>query len=160
MTGFDYLILTVVAVSALAGAFRGFLREACSLVTWILAVWLAWRFGPALEPWLGGRLRQAPYGLWAGRGIVFFAVLVVGAVIGAVVAHMVRLSIFSGTDRFLGVLLGVARGIVAMAVLVILGQSVHLQDEGWWARSRLVGPLEPVAGALQVLAGSHSQARP
>lgn len=155
MAGFDYLILTAVVVSALVGAFRGFLREACSLVTWILAVWLAWRFGAALEPWLGGRLRQAPYGLWAGRGIVFFVVLIMGTLVGALVSHMVRLSLFSGTDRFLGVLLGVARGVVAMAVLVMLGQSVNLQGEGWWSRSRLVGQLEPVAGMLRSVVGNH-----
>ncbi|MGC4028274.1 MAG: CvpA family protein [Steroidobacteraceae bacterium] len=155
MTGLDYVILAVVVVSALVGAVRGFLREACSLVTWVLAVWLASHFGPALEPWMGGALRQAPFGLWAGRGIVFFLVLIAGTLVGVLVSRMVRLSLFSGMDRFLGFLMGVARGIVAMAVLVILGQSVQLQGERWWEHSRLVKQIEPVAGLLRSLAGGH-----
>ena len=36
----------VVLFSAVAGVIRGFLREICSLITWILAFWLAWKFGP------------------------------------------------------------------------------------------------------------------
>jgi membrane protein required for colicin V production len=155
MTGFDLVILAVVLVSAVAGLVRGFLREVCSLITWILAVWLAWHFGPALEPWMGGVLRQAPYGLWAGRAIVFLAVLITGGIVGALVAHFVRLSLFSGTDRFLGFLMGVARGIVAMAVLVILGQSAQLHTEDWWQKSRLVKQLDPVAAVLRSLAGNH-----
>ncbi len=155
MTGLDFLILAVVVISALVGAFRGFLREVCALVTWVLAVWLAWHFGPALEPWMGGSLRQPPFGLWAGRGIVFFVVLIAGTLVGVLVSRMVRLSLFSGMDRFLGLLMGVARGIVATAVIVILGQSVKLHSEGWWQQSRLIKQIEPVAGLLRSLSGGH-----
>lgn len=155
MTGLDYLILAVVVISALVGAFRGFLREICSLITWVLAVWCAWQFGPALEPWMGGALKQEPFGLWAGRSIIFFLVLITGTLIGVLVAHMVRLSLFSGMDRFLGFIIGVVRGIVALAVAVILGQSVHLEGEGWWQQSRLVKQIEPVAGVLRALVGDH-----
>ncbi len=78
MVAIDYIILAIVLVSAVTGLIQGFLREVCSLVSWVLAVWLAWKIGPSLEPHLGGVLRQAPYGLWAGRAIVFIIVLVHG----------------------------------------------------------------------------------
>lgn len=155
MVAIDYIILAIVLVSAVTGLIQGFLREVCSLVSWVLAVWLAWKIGPLLEPHLGGVLRQAPYGLWAGRGIVFIAVLVIGGIIGAIVSHFVRLSIFSGMDRFLGLLLGVIRGAVIVGVAMILAQQVKLDGEAWWKKSKLLPVAQPVANLLRALAGEH-----
>lgn len=151
MTTLDFIILGIVLVSAFAGLMRGFLVSVCSLLTWILAVWLSWKLAPSLVPHLGGTLRVEPYGLWASRAIFFLAILVVGAIIGAIVNRFARLSLFSGTDRFLGFLLGLLRGIVVLGVLTILAQNLRLDRENWWTRSRLAAEVEPVARALRVL---------
>jgi membrane protein required for colicin V production len=155
MVTLDYIILAIVLISAITGLIQGFLREACSLVTWVLGVWLAWKLGPMVAPHLGGALRVEPYGLWAGRAIVFVAVLVIGAIIGATVNHFVRLSMFSGLDRFLGLVLGVARGVVIVGVVIILAQAVRMDGEAWWKKSRLVPLAEPVAGALRAIVGDR-----
>ena len=155
MVAIDYIILAIILVSAVAGLIQGFLREICSLITWIIAIWLAWKIGPSLAPHLGGVLRQQPYGLWAGSAIVFIMVLVVGAIIGATVNHFVRLSIFSGMDRLLGFVLGLVRGVVIVGVMVILAQALRLDGEGWWKKSRLLPSMQPVAKLLRGLAGDH-----
>jgi membrane protein required for colicin V production len=160
MVAIDYIILAIVLVSAVTGLMQGFLREVCALVTWVLAMWLAWKFGPLLVPHLGGALRQVPYGLWAGRGIVFIGVLVIGGIIGAIVSHSVRLSIFSGLDRLLGFVLGLLRGVVIVGVVVVLAQQVKLDGEGWWRKSRLLPHMQPVANMLRALAGEHLPSRP
>jgi membrane protein required for colicin V production len=159
MVTLDYIILAIVLISAIAGLMQGFLREVCSLLTWVMAIWLAWKFGPSLEPYLGGALRKAPYGLWAGRAIVFIAVLVIGAIVGAIVNYFVRLSIFSGLDRLLGFVLGFVRGVVIVGVAIILAQSVRLDGEGWWKQSRLMPQLETVAKLLRALAGDRLPSR-
>ena len=153
MAGLDYLILAVLLLSAVAGLVRGFVKEVCSLVTWIAALWLAWQLGPSLEPYMGGTLREASYGLWAGRAIVFIAVLVVGTLAGALIAHFARLSLFSGMDRLLGFLIGLARGVVVLAIAMILGRTVQLDGEDWWKRSRLAPHVEPVAKLLRSITG-------
>ena len=56
MTGADALILLVVLGSTVLGLLRGFVREAASFAFWILAIWAAWKFGPVIEPHLGGLL--------------------------------------------------------------------------------------------------------
>jgi membrane protein required for colicin V production len=160
MVAIDYIIIAIVLVSAVTGLIQGFLREVCALITWVLAVWLAWKFGPLLVPYLGGALRQAPYGLWAGRGIVFIAVLVIGGITGAIVNHYVRLSIFSGLDRLLGFVLGLLRGVVIVGVVVVLAQQVKLDGEAWWRKSRLLPQVQPVANLLRALAGDHLPSRP
>ena len=155
MVTLDYIIIGIVLISAIAGLMRGFLLTVCSLVTWVLAVWLSWKLAPSLVPHLGGALRVEPYGLWASRAIFFLAILVVGAIIGAIVKHFVRMSLFSGTDRFLGFLLGLARGVVMLGVLAILGQTLRLDREAWWRHSHLAAQVEPVAKGLRALVGEH-----
>lgn len=153
MATLDYIVLGIVLLSAIAGVVRGFLREICSLVAWVLAVWLAWKLGPWLEPHLGGALRQPPFGTWAARGIVFVAVLVIGAGLAAIIDHFVRLSIFSGLDRLLGFVMGLLRGVVILGIALILAQAVQLDDEGWWKKSRIMSMMEPVANMLRSIAG-------
>src|SRR6185437_650757 len=112
MTLVDYLIVALVVLSAVVGVARGFLREIIALVTWIVALLIAWHFAGRLAPYLGGRLSSPPVKTWSARAILLIAVLLVGAGIGALVTHLVRLSIFSSTDRFLGFVFGVMRGLV------------------------------------------------
>jgi membrane protein required for colicin V production len=155
MVTLDYILLAVILGSAVVGAFRGFLREVISVISWVLAIWLAWMLAPALAPKLGGALRDPVYGLWAARGLIFLLVVIAGYCVGAVVNHLVRLSMFSGLDRLLGFLLGVARGLVVIAVGIILGQAAQLDGEAWWQKSRLTAAMQPLAGMLRALAGEH-----
>ena len=153
MTVLDYIILGVVVFSAVAGGIRGFLREICSLVTWVLAFWLAWRFGPLLEPHLGGALSSEAVRHWAARVPIFILVLMVGAAIGALVSHLVRLSLFSGLDRLLGLLLGVLRGLVILGLAAMICHAVKLDEEAWWRGSRLAPYVEGVANVLRGTTG-------
>src|SRR5690606_10728944 len=79
MATFDLIILAIVLLSAVVGLVQGFLKEIASLVTWVLAFWLAWQYAPALAPHLGGTLSTEPHGIWAARAILFVSVLVAGA---------------------------------------------------------------------------------
>jgi membrane protein required for colicin V production len=153
MTVLDYIILGVVLFSAVAGIFRGFLREICSLLTWILAFWLAWHFGPQLEPHLGGALGSEPVRTWAARVPIFILVLMAGSAVGALLNHLVRLSLFSGLDRLLGFVLGVVRGLVILGVAAMICQAVRLNAEPWWTGSRLIPYVEGVANVLRSVVG-------
>jgi membrane protein required for colicin V production len=153
MTVADYLILAVVLISAVVGLLRGFLREVIALVTWILAVFIAWRFSGLVEPHLGGLLAGPSVRPWAARVILFILVLMIGWAVAAVLVHFIRLSIFSGMDRFLGLLFGLLRGVVIVGVIVILAQTLRLDNERWWTRGMLVPFGEQIAGVLRSIAG-------
>ncbi len=148
----DYLVIAEIALSAVVGAVRGFLREAIALVTWLVALLLAWHFAPRLAPYLGGLLAASGVRIWAARVIIAALALLVGMAIGAVVGHFVRLSIFSGTDRFLGFLFGAVRGAVLLGVFVILAELLHLDTEGWWRHSVLIPYGKAIASGLRTLA--------
>ena len=151
----DYLLIAVLVFSSIAGLMRGLLREVISLITWIAAVWIAWTFASSLEPYLGGALSDASVRPWAARTIIFVAVLLIGAALGALVSHFVRLSLFSGVDRLLGLMFGLLRGVVVLGVLAMLAHAVRLQDEPWYRASVLVPYAEQAGNVLRGLVGER-----
>jgi membrane protein required for colicin V production len=155
MNWFDYIILAVVSFSVILGFVRGLLREVIALCTWVAAVWLAWTYGPALEPHLGGALAETGVRPWAARTLVFLAVLLVGTTFGAVVSHFIRLSIFSGVDRLFGGLFGLLRGLAMLGVFVILCHALRLNGEIWWRDSKLVPYVERAGNVLRGLVGER-----
>ena len=153
MTVLDYIILGLLACSAIAGLVRGFLREICSLLTWVLAVWVAWKYGHLVEPYLSGTLRDPLVRAWAARVPLFLGVLLAGAAIGALLNYVARLSLFSGMDRLLGLLLGVVRGLVILGIGAMICHAVRVDGESWWRTSRLVPYVESVANVLRSVVG-------
>jgi membrane protein required for colicin V production len=151
----DYVIIALLLFSCVAGLLRGLLREVISLVTWVAAVWLAWSFADTLAPHLGGALSDAAVRPWAARTIIFVAVLLVGAAVGALVSRFVRLSLFSGLDRLLGFVFGLLRGVVALGLLAMLCHAVRLSDESWYRASTLVPYAEQAGNVLRGLVGER-----
>jgi membrane protein required for colicin V production len=147
MTEIDYAILAVLGFSAIAGALRGFLREALGFATWIIALWMAWKHSDVVSPYLGGALAAEPLRLWAARGLMLFAVLAAGTLVAVLVSQMVRVSLFSGFDRFLGFAFGVLRAFVILGLLAMLAGRLQLDREPWWKASTLV-PYVEWAGQL------------
>ena len=152
----DYVVIAAVVVSAIVGAVRGFLREAIALGAWIVALFVAWHFSDMIEPHLGGLLSGSYVRPWAARVIIVALILLLGAALGAIIGHYMRLSIFSGLDRFLGFFFGAARGVVLIGVFVILGQLLRLNGEVWWRHSMLLPYGNSVANGLRVLIGAAS----
>jgi membrane protein required for colicin V production len=157
MTPVDYVIIALAAASALAGLARGFLREAISLATWIIALWAAWHYSDSLRPHLGGALAVEPYGTWAARTLITLAILVVGTLVGVFAGQFVRVSLFSGFDRFLGFLFGVLRGAVVIGVAVIIASSLRLDGERWWKQSKLMPYAEAIGAAVRVVVGDAAR---
>ena len=155
MNWFDYLLTALMLLSLIAGLMRGLLREAIELVAWVVGVWAAFHFAPDIEPYLGGVLTNDTLRPWVARVLIFVVALLIGSSIGALVGHFVRLSMFGGTDRFLGAIFGVLRGFVVIGAFVMLCQGAHLQEEPWWRHSTLVPYAEHAANVLRQLVGER-----
>jgi membrane protein required for colicin V production len=151
----DYWVIAIVLLSAIVGLLRGFLREVIGLVSWVLAIFISWHFAYMMAPHLGGLLTDEPARTWAARAVLLVLVLAVGSVLGHIVGHFLRLSIFIGTDRFLGFVLGIVRGVIVVGVLVIIGQILHLDAERWWRTALLAPYSERVANGLRSFVGAE-----
>ncbi len=141
----DLAILGIILVSALISLVRGFVREAFSLAVWVLAFWVSWTFfrpaASALEPWIATpsvRLGLAFAGLMV-------ATLLVGGLVNYLVIRLVQKTGLSGSDRFIGMVFGAARGVLLVAVLVLLAGLTPLPADPWWQESRLIPYFEELA---------------
>ena len=150
----DYLIIVLLAFSCIVGFMRGLLREMISLITWVLAAMLAWRLAGLIEPYLGGSLSSPTVRTWVARGLIFIGVLLVGTAVGAIMAHFVRLSMFSGLDRILGALFGAMRGVVLLGMAAMLCQTAHLNGEAWYRQSMLLPYAGRAADLLRTITGA------
>lgn len=145
----DFVILAVILLSALISLWRGFMREAISLATWILAFWVAIGFAEVLALRFTGWIETPSLRLITAFAALFFAVLILGAMVNHFVSIAVERTGLSGTDRFIGVFFGTLRGIVVVAVLVLLGMVAKLPRDQWWQDSVLIPYVQPVAGWLR-----------
>jgi membrane protein required for colicin V production len=153
LTGADLFILAILLGSTLIGVLRGFIREAVSLAFWILAVWAAWKMGPFVEPHLGGLLADPAIAPWVGRLVILVLVLLLGWVVGMLLSYFTRAMGLGPLDRVIGLFFGILRGLVLMGLVVIGGELLHMNQEEWWARSKMIPYGETVGDWLRAMVG-------
>jgi membrane protein required for colicin V production len=161
MAWIDVLIVVVVALSALISLFRGFLKEFISLLTWVVAIWLAIRYSDRLAGLLPASLDQAQLSLGDTGlaisnlrvGLAFVLVVIAVLVLGAVLKHLIAMAVTRGSlslvDRGLGVIFGVMRGAAIVVILVLAAGLTRLPQTPWWHDARLLPPFQK--GALWVI---------
>lgn len=155
MNFIDYLILAILLLSLFLGYFRGFLGEAISLISWLGGLWLAWHYAHLVEPHLGGLIAEPPLSTWAARAMLLLAVLVTGWIISGIVSYFATQSGISlMLDRLLGILFGTIRGMVLVAIIVMLGKQVRLDRTDWWQDSRFMPIAAEVSGWVKGFADS------
>lgn len=144
----DWVFLAVILLSTLIGLWRGFVREALSLATWIFAFWLAWAFSDEAASWFARWVDTPSLRLLAGFALLFFIVLVLGALVNHFAAIALERTGLTGTDRAVGTVFGLLRGLVLVAALVIAGLMLKLDRDPWWEAALFIDYFEPVANWL------------
>jgi membrane protein required for colicin V production len=147
----DYAIIAILVVSAGISVLRGFLREALSLAGWVLAFWLALTFADDVSGLFSRYVSQPSM----RHGLAFFTIVVGTLVITAIVMYLVRLIIdkteITGTDRALGIVFGIARGVVIVAILVLLAGLTAVPKDPWWRESIFLPHFQVLAVEIQSL---------
>lgn len=120
ITWLDFLLLTIMLVSGVLAMIRGFFREVLSVVAWATAAAATVLLYDKLLP-------TAEANLGAGTGAkvavilgVFLATLLVASIITARVSNMVLDSRIGALDRTLGLVFGLARGLLIVVVAFFL----------------------------------------
>src|SRR5690606_1189151 len=99
---------------------------------------VAWMFGGSLSQYLEAYIQTPSARVIAGCAILFVATLLVGAMINFLIGELIRVTGLSGTDRFLGMAFGAARGALLVVVAVGLLSLGPVQQDPWWQESRLL----------------------
>ena len=143
MTAFDYVVMAIVAASVALGVWRGVVGEIIALAAWVLAFFAArWWGGEVAQVIYGGLIADPVLRIVAAWVTVFVVVLVVMALLRLAVNGLLKALGLSLTDRLLGVIFGLARGLLIVLVLVAVGGMMSMAKEKWWSVAYFSAPLE------------------
>lgn len=147
----DYVIIGIILVSTLISLVRGFVREALSLALWVIAFWVAQMFFRELSEHLTQWIKVPSLRMGAAFAILFIGVLILGGLVTFLLAQLIDATGLSGTDRFIGMLFGIARGVLLIAALILLAGLTPFPNDPWWRESVLIGQFQGVAEWLRSL---------
>ena len=136
------MVIGIVGLSLLFGLWRGVVGEIIALVAWVLAIFAAVEFGALVGTSVFAGMSDPALRTLAGCVVIFIGVLVVMALFRMLVKRMVKALGLSVSDRILGMLFGLLRGVLVCMVLVGLGGMTSAPTQAWWRQAMLAAPLE------------------
>lgn len=144
----DWVLLTLVLLSTLVGAWRGFLGEVLSLAAWVTAFAVALAFGSPLAGRLEGQIEVLSVRMLIAHALLFSVTLIAGGLASWLIRRIVHGTGLSGTDRLLGLLFGIARGVLLGVLLVLMAGFTPFPRDPWWQEARLLPSFQRAAEAL------------
>lgn len=149
MSWLDFIIIGIIALSALISLVRGFVKESISLTSWILAGFIALRYFEPMAQLLAPYIESPTIRTGSGFAILFVCTLIVGAIVNYMASQMVSKTGLSGTDKSLGVVFGGARGVLIVTMVVLLAGLTPMPSESWWQESAMVEYFVHLAGWIK-----------
>lgn len=123
----DAAVAVIIIVSGILAYSRGFVRETLAIIGWVVAAILAFMLAPAAQP----LIREIPYvgdflgdscelTVIAAFAAVFALALVLASLFTPLFSSFIRNSALGGIDQGLGFFFGVVRGILLVAVALLV----------------------------------------
>ncbi|MFZ3263523.1 MAG: CvpA family protein [Terriglobales bacterium] len=132
----DWIILAFLAFSVIGAAIEGFFHEAFHLAGLVIGYLLAaWQY-QRLANWFAPHLKSTWVGEIAGFLIIFFAVLILAGFAGRIARWLMKKAGLSTIDRILGAVLGLLRGALVVAI-VLIAMAAFAPSAKWLAESQL-----------------------
>ncbi|VAX09003.1 Colicin V production protein [hydrothermal vent metagenome] len=141
----DYIIIGIIALSALISLVRGFMREALSLMAWVLAFWVSWTFFRELAVYLESSITVPSVRFGVSFILLMIVTLVIGGLVNYLVGQLVEKTGLTGTDRMIGMFFGAARGALLVGIAVLLAGLTAMPADPWWHQSVLTSYFQDLA---------------
>lgn len=143
----DAVVAVVIIVSGILAYSRGLVREVLAIAGWVVAAVVAYIFAPQAEP----LMKEVPIlsdviagsceiSMITAFAAVFAAALIVASIFTPLFSSLVQRSAVGGVDQALGFFFGVLRGLLLVAIAliiydrVVVGQSYAMVDQSQSAR--------------------------
>jgi len=141
----DYVIIGILVLSTVISLVRGLVREALSLASWIIAIWVGIQFSKSLSQLMVTWIHNDTVRLVVSFFILFAVTLIIGALVSYLMTQLIQKTGLSGTDRVLGSLFGLGRGALVVALIVLVGMMSHFTEKETWKKSVLIPSFKPLA---------------
>lgn len=145
----DYIILVIMGLSTLVGVFRGFIKEAISLLIWVAAIFIAIKFFPSIGQYIHHHAIDSIIisNVIAFAGL-FFITLLLGLIVSIVISLLIEKTGLSATDRLLGIVFGLVRGVLLVAILLMFVNLSSFHEVSSIKKSKLARTFLPVSDWL------------
>lgn len=140
---FDFALLGIVGLSVLISFFRGFLRESVSLIAWLGGLIVALRYSHALSNQMTAHIPSPTLRYVIAFIALFLAVLIAGFIINTFIRIFVDKTGMGFFDRLAGVFFGLARGLLAVTIVVMIVYATPYKKHAWVKESFLAPYFEP-----------------
>lgn len=134
LTYFDIVVISVIGISAMLSLFRGFIRELLSFGTWLGAAILTLYFFPRMAILLEPHIKDETVRSGFAVILCFVLALIILSIITRVITRYVKTGADVGfIDNFLGLIFGVARGVLVVAIgYIAMGVAVDQDNPPEW----------------------------
>ena len=153
----DIGIAFILVVSIAVAMFRGFVKEAVSLASWIAAIWLAVTFSHQVALFLPASIDEASLSISQSEievsklriGIAFVLIvigtLIAGSLLNYILSQLTKNRALKGIDRILGIFFGIFRGTAIVVLLILAASYTNFPLSDTWKASKVLPPFELVA---------------
>ena len=150
LTSVDYFTLVVLLVSALVGISRGLFKEVLALASWFVAAWVAYHYANYLATeWLSSFHLDELLSLGVSFLILFILTLIVCGLFGGLVQKVILSAGLSLTDRFLGLVFGLARGGLVVVILATLAALTPIPESLAWKNAFTRPAMDMASGLIK-----------
>jgi membrane protein required for colicin V production len=119
MTLADWFICALVLVNIITAAMQGFFSEALTIAGLVVGyIVAAWKYRSIAE-WLESFLKNVWLAEVLGFLVIFFAIVILFGIAARIARWVMKESGLSGLDRFLGAVLGLLKGGLMVAVILM-----------------------------------------
>jgi membrane protein required for colicin V production len=119
MTVADWLICALLLLNVVTAAMQGFFSEALTMAGLVVGyIVAAWKYRGVAE-WLESFLKNAWLAEVLGFFVIFFAIVLLFGLAARLARWVMKQSGLSGVDRFFGAVLGLAKGGLMVAVILM-----------------------------------------
>lgn len=145
----DLSILAVIVLSASLSLLEGFVREALSLLAWLLSLGSTLAFVNGLERLLIGFIPFVDLRLCIALISLFVSTLFVLSLVNYLIIRSIEPIRLTRWERALGIPLGAARGAILIVLLVLLAGLSQIPAMNGWQQSQYVNYFEQIAIVLR-----------
>jgi len=139
MNIFDIIVMVVVVLGLVRGAFRGFIKEIASIVGVVAGFYGAAIYyiqvGDVFASWID----TATYRGLLGFFIMFMVIVVGVGLLANLIRYFLKIALLGGVDRFCGMVFGAAKGLLVCVVIFIIA-TTFIPGQGKWNSSSRFAP--------------------
>jgi len=135
----DWAIACILIIFSVISFWRGFVKEAISLIIWIAAFGLSLSIAPKLAVLFLNYIDSNAIRMILSFIIIFFGTLFVGGLISRLLTSIMKFSGLGGFDRVLGMTFGFLKGAVLILTFLIIFPIISdTKQFAWYQKSSFI----------------------